>query len=159
MSAGTREVLINPELTAKPGHPLGGIRGKQRSISTLIHRLDSTPSLGCWNGMLGPKGCNCSCFNLDKWKNAALVNVLKEISRLENRIRPVFFCLYFTTYLSVKRETCREVAIKKRGIFMSCLTRSKFPSAEKVVWRRMNLMHVCQYNLLSPSPQRNMPVP
>lgn len=25
-SAGTQEVLINPELTAKLGHPLGGIR-------------------------------------------------------------------------------------------------------------------------------------
>lgn len=26
MSAGTREVLINRELMAKPGHPLGGIK-------------------------------------------------------------------------------------------------------------------------------------
>lgn len=26
MSVGTQEVLINPELTAKPGRPLGGIR-------------------------------------------------------------------------------------------------------------------------------------
>ena len=29
-SAGTREVLINPELTAKPGRPPGGIRESRK---------------------------------------------------------------------------------------------------------------------------------
>lgn len=57
-------------------------------------------------------------------------------------------------------EVSLEWSINKKKKNIHVLSDSlKVSSAEKVVWRRMNLMHVCQYNLHSPSPQRNMPVP
>lgn len=59
MSAGTREVLINPELTAKPVHPLGGIRESKEYQHTYPHiTLNTLTGMLKWNA--GLKGCNCS---------------------------------------------------------------------------------------------------
>lgn len=59
MSAGTREVLINPELTAKPGHPLGGITESKEYQRTYPQiRLNTLTGMLKWDS--GLKGCNCS---------------------------------------------------------------------------------------------------
>lgn len=68
-SAGTQEVLINPELTAKPGRPSGGI-GESKEYQHAYPPIRLAVLAGMLEGDAGLKGRNCSPLT---WLSEAMV--------------------------------------------------------------------------------------
>lgn len=89
MSAGTREVLINPELTAKPGHPLGRIRESKEYQCTYPQiRLNTLAGMPKWDAAL-KQGCSCS-IPCESEKTMQLVTKV-EVCVSEMKLRRICF--------------------------------------------------------------------
>lgn len=124
MSAGTQQVLINPELTAKPGHPLGGIR-QSKEFQHTYPQIRLNTLTGTLVRDAGLKGWNCSSFT---WWTVALF--FSKLCFSQNNMNGLIF--YSISVTQMRKCHWSEALIEEKRIFMSCLTHSKFPLLKRL---------------------------